>query len=136
MRKIVAIPLIILILFTGITVNLAAHYCGGSFIASRISFSGKLATCGMDHTGPEKPGISEADHTCQDFTSSYTFSGNYVPASVNYVNQYLVIQPAGSPPDIILNSTIQVAELIDAGRPPGIYNPGDVDLEVICIFRI
>ena len=81
MKKILSIPLIMLILFTGVTVNFATHYCGGSVAATKVSLTGKLATCGMEGTSDNKTneGLYK-NHCCDDVTAAYTLSSNYIPS--------------------------------------------------------
>ena len=135
MKKIAAIPLMIFILFTGMTINLAEHYCGGSYIDSKISFSGMLASCGMEHITHEKPGINEADHSCQDFTSSYTFSSNYIPSAFQVIDFLNIGHTA-----MLFNTFLSIEPHSQAfgtlNKPPGNDITNEVDLEVICIFRI
>jgi hypothetical protein len=136
MRKAISIPLIIIILFTGITVNLASHYCGGAYIASKLSLSGELATCGMEHSKHVNPGINMSDHTCQDFTSSYTFSTNYIPSTLLVIDDNEWLQVAEVAYASIFTHTLH-SQIDEApNRPPGYDDPSQVELEVICIFRI
>jgi hypothetical protein len=138
MRKILSLPLIILILFTGITINFATHYCGGSFSASKVSLSGELATCGMEHSAD----LNLKDNLyrnpcCNDVTAAYTLSCNYIPSfsyvdnlypqagfntflAVNSINNYLIFSIASD----------------ETVRPPGTYTPNSVDRQFICIFQI
>jgi hypothetical protein len=44
MSKIIAIPLVFMKLFSGISVTFATHYCEGSVAESKISLSGELAS--------------------------------------------------------------------------------------------
>jgi hypothetical protein len=48
-KKIVSISLLFLTLTALLHLSIATHYCGGMKAASKISFSGKLATCGMEN---------------------------------------------------------------------------------------
>ena len=48
MKRIVSIPLLFIILFSGINVKFASHYCGGNFSGTKVSLTGELATCGME----------------------------------------------------------------------------------------
>ena len=41
MKNVISIPLALLILFTGINVQIASHYCGGNFAAAKVSLTGK-----------------------------------------------------------------------------------------------
>lgn len=135
MRQLVSIPLIVVILFTGITVNLASHYCGGTFIDSKISLDGRLTSCGMEPSIPVEPGINNTDHDCQDFISAYTFNGNYLPSNpedvnlasdLHYENTFCTTIHVEQPDNNPNTST----------RPPGIFATSGIKLEVICIFLI
>jgi hypothetical protein len=44
MRKILSIPLFILIVFSWITVNISTHFCGGSVAATKVSPDSERAT--------------------------------------------------------------------------------------------
>jgi len=35
--------------------SVATHYCGGKIVASQISLSGKLASCGMEDDKSDSP---------------------------------------------------------------------------------
>lgn len=136
MKKIVSIPLIILILFTGITVNVASHYCGGTYIASKISLSGELASCGMEHSSDKEPGFNEADHLCEDFTSEYTFNSNYIPSATTIADNASWFQADEPAANIISAYRSQLLKGGAVNRPPGFSVPGFTDPEMICIFRI
>lgn len=135
-RKVVSIPIIILILFTGFTVNLAAHYCNGIFINSKISFSGELATCDMEHTHHDKPGINETDHSCQDLSSAYTFSADYIPTATQVVDDQQVQLIADLSFPGLLSQEPQSPPLTIVKGPPGCYFVHKAGPEMICVFRI
>jgi len=120
-------------------VTVAIHFCGGEVAALKISFSGKLATCGME-VSEIKSLNSDATlttHCCDDFV---TFSGT----DNNYIPSFLFV------PDSIQN--ICEDQFIAAGypiyysdflklsgtnvKPPGLLMCTSVDLSDICVFRI
>jgi hypothetical protein len=134
MRKVLTIPVIILILFSGITVNLAFHYCGGQLADKKISLAGNLASCGMK-TVPNDNQTSINSFCCENSFSSYTFNNTYlppVPAKNDHEIQEFPVT------DIILPAKTE--ELFTSCeiplRPPGIFSPSYVELDVICILRI
>ncbi|HEX2969608.1 MAG TPA: hypothetical protein VHO46_10960 [Bacteroidales bacterium] len=135
MKRIISILLLVPVFFTGITIKVASHYCSDQFIASIVSFSGKQATCGMENVKHEKSGINTAFHRCQDLSFSHTFSGNYVPSSINSVDQDNTV-PADFAVDLFLPFEIAADLNTATVRPPGVVNPNDVQLDLICIFRI
>jgi hypothetical protein len=137
MKKVLTIPLILLILFSGISINVAAHYCGGMFIANKVSLSGKLASCGMEEQQNDITGYIFTRHSCENFVSTYTMNDNYVPSSIQAVDggKYIINTlsfPLLNVPEIVSFTAISAI----SNRPPGIYDPRRVNREVICVFRI
>lgn len=138
MKAILSIPLIILILFSGISVKFATHFCGGYVAATKISLTGELATCGM-----ERPSDSNSlqntykNKCCEDVTSAYAIGNNYIPSYcfLKELGQHvinLIAVPAGylSNQEIVINTSYENI------RPPGNHHPNSVDQLVLCIFRI
>jgi hypothetical protein len=134
MRKVLAIPVIILILFSGITVNLAFHYCGGHLAAKKISLSGGLASCGME-TETSNDQTTIKNFCCKNSLSSYTFTNIYLPPAPVKNDHEIQEFPVT---DIFLPAVTE--ELFISceipARPPGIFSPSYVELDVICILRI
>jgi hypothetical protein len=134
MRKVLTIPVLILILFSGITVNLAFHYCGGHLADKKISLSGVLASCGME-TENNDDQTTIKSICCENSFSSYTFNNIYIPSvpvkSIHEVQEFPVT-------DIILSTVAE--ESFFSGvlpvKPPGTFSPSIVELDVICILRI
>ena len=54
MKKTVTILSAFLILLSGVHFTIATHYCNERLAGTKISLSGKTASCGME--SPEKPG--------------------------------------------------------------------------------
>lgn len=138
MKTIASIPLILLILFTGTNVKFATHYCGGSVAATKISLNGELATCGMEHSTHSKS-LQQVftRECCEDYTTSYSFCGNYFPTvySTNEVYKH-VISVIDTPP---VNHDFQEYipnQSFTSIRPPGTYSPNSVSQPSLCIFRI
>jgi hypothetical protein len=137
MRKLLSIPLFVLILFSGVTVNFSTHYCGGSVAATKVSLNGELATCGMESKNDNKSKEDlYSNHCCDDVTASYSLSCNYIPSfhfnnnlfpQINFVTEI----PAHN--KILDNLKISSFETI---RPPGTYYPNSVDRQVLCVFLI
>jgi hypothetical protein len=138
MKTILSIPLIILIFFSGISVKFAAHYCGGSVVATKVSLTGELATCSMER--PSDNNSSQDTYSnkcCDDILSAYSICNNYIASSNNVDDpEQLVINtiviPAGylSIQEPIINTSKNVIS------PPGTNHSNSVALQVLCIFRI
>ncbi|HEX2922352.1 MAG TPA: hypothetical protein VHO50_14410 [Bacteroidales bacterium] len=131
MKKIYAISLSLLMLFTGVTVNLAFHYCGGYLAHKEINFSGEAQSCGMEHQGDE-PGITNL--CCQDKVQSYTFNSNYIPSFIDFETGLTDI-PVAEVFSIFNNFEEAATFNFQTGNPPG-YFPDNTDLQDICILRI
>lgn len=133
MKKIFSILFAILILFSGLTVNLAIHYCGGMAASKKLSFSGEAASCGMDShhsSGLHNPSC------CSNVVKSYTFSNTFFSSTVSSETAKVLVQPVLAD---VVSFTFErpAAELHTLNnRPPGILLSRDVELDFICIFRI
>ena len=139
MKITASIILTFLILFSGIRVNVASHYCGGSLAATKVSLSGELATCGMEKGSPA-PSSQDffTRHCCTDKLTSFSISTNYLPAECS------VIPGSGHeiiPPFLLHNEPVNGQNNLfpfstGIKRPPGFYSTVDVKQQIICIFRI
>jgi hypothetical protein len=139
MKRIIAIPLLLLVLFTGINVKIASHYCGDNLSAVKVSLSGELASCGMEQQSGEKPHEDLfSRHCCDDVISSVSINTNYVPVSFSYIqvagqelsHTYLIQD------QLLISQPDLVSVLSGSRRPPGGFSPSDVEQQVICIFQI
>jgi hypothetical protein len=138
MKTILSIPLIILILFTGVSVKFATHYCGGYVAATKVSLTGELATCGME-SGSESKTLQQTlgNHCCDNTLSAYSICNNYFASSFNIeVPGQLVTNLLLSPYGYLSNYETNFNTSLSEIKPPGIYNPNSVDRPVLCIFRI
>jgi hypothetical protein len=129
----------LLILFSGINIKIASHFCGGNFAATKVSLTGELASCGMEHqSGTKSPQDLISSHCCEDVISSYFISPNYVPSSCCYlpdigqeINHTFIVHN-----ELFFSQEISVSAISGNKRPPGCFIPVGVEQQVICIFRI
>jgi hypothetical protein len=138
MKTVLSIPLILLILFSGISVKFATHFCHGSFAATKVSLTGELATCGMETLSGNIPfDNSFGKHCCDDITSAYSICNNYVSSSstISYPWNKL-IQIIDAPFDFIYNQLIFniITDVII--KPPGTIYSKCVSCAALCVFRI
>jgi len=137
-KKAVSISLVFLVLTAMLNLSVATHYCGGKEVAKKVSLSGELASCGMESTDEEKsPGLLLKNHCCEDVTTTYHFSNNYLPSS---------FEVKEIPGQQISNTHILFSYLVSTEiqhnnhtsdlRPPGIHYPNSVALPVLCVFLI
>ena len=138
MKTIGAISLIVLLLFTGIRVSVATHYCCGHVAGTKVSLTGAQATCGMEN---EEAPVSHQEiistHCCDNVMSSYSFSNNYFPTFYNYDNfDAKAVISFIVPSDVISFAEPVIIISNRDGSPPGNQFPDDVLLSSICVFRI
>jgi hypothetical protein len=138
MKTILSIPLIILILFSGISVHFDTHFCGGNVAATKVSFNGELATCGMEQ--PSDKIILEdifTNNCCDDLTSAFTINNNYISSSFNIKDPALQVICIITVPIIVsTGQELLVNSLNNEIRPPGTFFPHSVSLPALCTFRI
>jgi hypothetical protein len=138
MKTILSIPLIILIFFSGVSFKFATHYCEGYVAATKVSLTGELATCGMDHPS-DYHSLQDTynNNCCEDFISSYSICNNYVPSSYNVNNPgRQVISMIFAPVNYLDNKELIVNTSENIIKPPGNYYPNCIARPVLCIFRI
>jgi len=138
-KKGISILFAFVMIATMFHVSVATHYCGGHIAASKVSLTGKLATCGME--GSQKqlppPGIYFSKHCCEDVVISCSTDNNYIPSFFNIpVIPQFDFQTLGLPSD----SKVRLAEGFNLQysdiSPPGAMMSANVDLSDICVFRI
>lgn len=138
-KKIVSISLLFLTLTALLHLSIATHYCGGMKAASKISFSGKLATCGMENDKTVMPvtGFQLTTDCCDNAIVFLGINGNYFPSfssvPVAYQN---IIQLFIVPADMPFNGVAGANSISADISPPDVYSPYNVDLSDICILRI
>jgi hypothetical protein len=139
MKKIVAIPLLLMILFSGISVQIASHYCRGNYSGSKVSLDGQLASCGMEDQAVKHSSEDLiSNHCCSDVISSLSISPNYISsacADLPDPRQEIIHNP------FIQNELSASQEIflsLASGnvRPPGAFISTGIEQQVLCIFRI
>lgn len=138
-KKVFSISLVVLMIAAMLHLSVATHYCDGKEAATKVSFTGKLANCGMESSekGLTLPGISFTKHCCDDIVTfcgidnNYTPSFSFVPKSFTYSFQVIAIPIA-----ISVNSCTDLIPLYTNVSRPGALMSTNVDLSDICVFRI
>jgi len=138
MKVIISIPLILLILFSGISVKFDTHYCRGHVAGTKVSLNGEMATCGMERS--EKKSSSQqtfTTHCCEDVAASYSIENIYIPSNYNFVDQPQQDNNFIYIPVALLNFEITNNLSADLKiRPPGTTPLISQDQSVLCIFQI
>jgi hypothetical protein len=139
MKKVISISLTFLMLTALLHFSVATHYCGSTVAGSRISLSGKLATCGMESGENDLPltGLHFTRHCCDNVLVFCGINGFYFPSfsfvPESYQTNFKIFSiPAG----ISVNTTDYLKSAYTSAGPPDILISSSVDLARICILRI
>ena len=138
MKKIISIPLILLILFSGINVIVATHFCGGNFSGTKISLNGELASCGMEDQSETSSQQKISNHCCENIVTSYSISSKYIPSFCTCITDHVqnISQMFLLFNEPLIKQEVSFYAISGNSRPPGVFCPADVRQQVICIFQI
>jgi len=139
MKKLLSISFAFLILLSGMHFTIATHYCGGELSASKVSFSGKLASCGMENEADQckSAGIHPVSNCCHNKVSVLAVDHNYTPA-FNFFKSFAsnLLQVYEVPACIQIHSLSAVNLLCSDVSPPVNFLVSAVSLPKICVFLI
>ena len=139
MKKFSVIPVALLILLSGMHMTVATHFCGGKVAATRVSFSGESASCGMENrdkaTSSSETRISS--HCCYNEFAIYLIEDDYAPSgfqsgdfhSFSLWHSFVSSVTAEKTHLFTASNTTEV-------RPPGYFMSTAVNRTDICVFRI
>jgi len=121
--------------------SVARHYCGGNLVASKISFSGALASCGMESNEEDCRYHPHGDliesHCCDDVLTTYCIDSNYTPAAQSVPGLSQTNIPA---PVMLCENAVRLSSVIFRTwsdiSPPWQLSTSSVDLPSIGVFRI
>ena len=137
MRKVLTILIATILLASGMQVTLDRHYCGGSLAGTRISITGKLASCGMEESESSCSGHPVIDKKCcEDRVSYFSISSNYYPEC------FKLTYPTSERGTIHLHTGNLISDnsynpdLINWVFPPGDNFKSRLTQSEICVFRI
>jgi hypothetical protein len=139
MKRLVAIPLLLMILFSGISVQIASHYCRGNYSGSKVSLDGQLASCGMEDLSVKHSSEdSISSHCCSDVISSLSISPNYISSSSPDLSgpRQEIIHIQFIQNELLASQEIFLSIASGNVRPPGTYISAGIEQQVLCIFRI
>lgn len=138
MKFIYSISFSLIILLTGFNISVAEHYCKGKIAATKISVTGKTASCGMESNIPACPSdIQITSNCCNDKVSVYSMDDEYAssPWQVKEVLQKIIT--AQLVPFILSFHSLNIlTDSVPNVIPPGKGITSLVDLADICIFRL
>jgi len=138
-KKLLPISFALLILFTGIHFTVATHYCGGKLAASKVSFSGELASCDMEGLVDEC--FIHGNHLnlncCNNKVSAFAVDYFYAPSfsEITTFAQH-ILQIFILPAYKVGHSLIAINLISTDVSPPDNFLVSAVSLPKICVFII
>jgi len=139
MKKGASILFALVILLSGTHLTIATHFCGGNVAASKVSLSGKLASCGMEGTEGScpLPGNHLATHCCNDQVTTIGIINNFTsPVSFLEENSENILQVYNVSESQSFHSITVSSNIYTSISPPGRFSTNSVSLDDICVFRI
>jgi hypothetical protein len=119
--------------------TVATHYCGGKIAATKVSFTGEEASCGMisDHK-TDNPGETQiSSKCCDDEIAVYKIDSDYSPSSFHFndISQN-ILQEFHIPPGFAFQSPVSLLTIPANVSPPDCFMANAVRMANICVFRI
>jgi uncharacterized protein (UPF0333 family) len=139
MKKVISIALSFIMLIALLHLSVATHYCGGEIADSKISFSGKLASCGMEENENNLPqtDLQLSTHCCDNVVAFYGINSTHFPSFSSLLTSYQNnITEFSIPLSVTINSHVALNSIYTSVSPPSTAASNEVDLAGICMFRI
>lgn len=137
MKKLFTIIIAVLILASGLRVSIDHHYCGGKLAGTKLSFSGRLASCGMETVQDNcSRQISVDKKCCEDQLTYYSLASQYLPEYFKISNPSPEENLQSFPVSELLFSSYDFSNNNSWVLPPGEKLKPGITLSEICVFRI
>jgi hypothetical protein len=139
MIKGTSISLLIFVIIGMMHLSIANHYCAGKLAGTKVSFSGQLASCGMETEKMKLPetGSKLNDHCCDDvlvtlvtdnnYEPSFSFTGDSPQFNLQIPDNMVLYQLTSTEPSRSQSTNVM---------PPGKRPSALADCSGICVFRI
>jgi hypothetical protein len=139
MKKLVSISLGLFMLLASMHLTVATHFCGERIAATRVSFTGHLASCGMESDEATIPSSETnfAAHCCDNEISVYAVDNNFAPSEFHAPEipqsiQHEFYVPAG----VSFEHKYLTSLGLTNASPPRNFSANAVSTAGICVFRI
>ena len=138
MKKIFSILFALLIILSGMHLSVATHICGDKVAAVKWSFSGEIATCGMETSEQQCSSHKTiASNCCKNQVSNYETDRNFIFSSYKFAEATkTLLRLFYLPVHFGISSLPTLITLLSNASPPGIAPTSAVSLAEICVFRI
>jgi hypothetical protein len=138
MRKLFSIIFALFILLTGMHFTVASHFCGGKVAATKVSLTGKMASCGMESdlktNTPLKTSLTS--HCCDNDISVYSVDNNYMPSVFHFKEVAKpILHVFYIPGGFYFHADFPLLTNLINVSPPYQYLASAVCMADICLFR-
>ena len=139
MKKFLSISFSLLILLSVMHLTISTHYCGGVIASSKVSFTGAVASCGMESPINKCPttGTHVNTNCCNTKVSVFATDNNY-PPSLSEFKPFSkhTLQVFEIPVSFNIHAFSVLSFYSTNFSPPGNFMVSAVSLPDICVFRI
>jgi hypothetical protein len=139
MKKVISVSLSVLFIAAMLHLSIATHYCGGRVAGSKISVSGKLASCGMESVDSDLPltGLHFVSHCCDNVLVFCGINSTFFP-TVTFVQESFehCFRIFSVPVELARNISEPLKSDYTNVSPPGASASSSVELADICVLRI
>ena len=137
MKRTFVIVLSAVFLASGLQVSFDKHFCGGILSATKISFNGAKASCGMEESDSRCSNQPSYDSKCcSDQMTTFSINNNYLPEYFQ-LSKPFPIKPVLLFEHILLPGNLSsIATYTKCDSPPGINLLKRLTQPDICVFRI
>ena len=139
MKKFLSISFSLLILLSVMHLTISTHYCGGVIASSKVSFTGAVASCGMETPVNKCPstGSHMSTNCCNTKVSVFATDNNYPPSLSEFKPLSKYVLHVFEIPESFNVHSFSVLSFYSANvSPPGNFMVSAVSLPDICVFRI
>jgi len=137
MKRVFSILIAAIMLASGMKVSIDRHYCGGQLAETKISVTGKLASCGMetqDHRNSNQ--LYFENKCCKDQLTYYSISNKFIPEHFKLSYQSAGKDIPSTPGLNVIFNSFDHYDFNIRVLPPGDGLESSVSLPQICVLRI
>ena len=139
MNKFLSISLALFILLTGMNLTIATHFCCGEIAATKVSFGGKVASCGMESDENANPSSETniASNCCENEFILYSVDSNFAPSEFHFneITQN-ILHEFSIPEGFSFQFNYLSSSNLTNVSPPVDFLTNAVSMADICVFRI
>ena len=133
MKKIFSIAVVIVLLLSVLHLTVGVHYCCGSVYSVKVSQTGAIDDCGMQHSATGKSAITS--HCCDNEVIGVSTDTDYAPSFTFFkASTFALIAIVESVVDNSASPIVSSKTYENTGSPGFVVS--SVKLADICVYRI